>query len=94
MFAPIRSEREKRDPMSEQGSERDLAAGEAGVLVNGVERALRVPCSVADLLAQLGMQGKRVAVSINRHVIPRSRHSEAPVGAGDRIEILEAVGGG
>ena len=66
----------------------------AAVLVNGVNFALSAPCSVSDLLAQLGMQDKRVAVSINRSVIPRSRHPEAPVRAGDRIEILEAVGGG
>ena len=80
--------------MSEQGNEREPGAGEAAVLVNGVEHALRVPCSVADLLAQLGMQGKRVAVSIDRTVVPRSRHPEATVHAGNRIEILEAVGGG
>ena len=66
----------------------------AAVLVNGVNFALSAPCSVSDLLAQLGMQDKRVAVSINRSVIPRSRHPEAPVRADDRIEILEAVGGG
>ena len=66
----------------------------AAVRVNGVDFTLSAPCSVSDLLAQLGMQGKRVAVSVNRSVIPRSGHPEAPVRAGDRIEILEAVGGG
>ena len=76
------------------GSEIERDAGEATVLVNGVDFGLRTPCTVAQLLGQLGMQGKRVAVSINRSVIPRSRHPEARVGAGDRIEILEAVGGG
>ncbi len=79
---------------SETGGELERETGEATVLVNGVEVGLRAPCSVADLLGQLGMQGKRLAVSINRNVIPRSRHPEARVGAGDRIEILEAVGGG
>lgn len=79
---------------SETGVELERDAGEATVLVNGVGVGLRTPCSVADLLYQLGMQGKRVAVSINRNVIPRSHHPEARVGAGDRIEILEAVGGG
>lgn len=79
---------------SEMGGELERDTGEAKILVNGVEVGLRAPCSVADLLGQLGMQGKRVAVSINRNVIPRSRHPEARVGAGDRIEILEAVGGG
>ncbi len=79
---------------SDTGGELERDAGEATVLVNGVDFAVRAPCSVADLLGQLGMHGKRVAVSINRSVIPRSRHGEARVCAGDRIEILEAVGGG
>ena len=79
---------------SETGGELERDTPETTVLVNGVEVELRAPCSVADLLGQLGMQGKRVAVSINRNVIPRSRHPEARVDSGDRIEILEAVGGG
>ncbi len=79
---------------SETGGEVERDTSEATVLVNGVGVGLRAPCSVADLLGQLGMQGKRVAVSINRNVVPRSRHPEVGVRAGDRIEILEAVGGG
>ena len=42
----------------------------------------------------LGMEGKRVAVALNRDVVPRSEYGSAPVADGDRIEILEAVGGG
>jgi sulfur carrier protein len=79
---------------SETGGELERDTGEATVLVNGVDVGLRAPCSVSDLLGPLGMPGKRVAVSINRNVIPGSRHPEARVCAGDRIEILEAVGGG
>lgn len=64
------------------------------LLVNGVDFEVSLPCTVAALLARLEMGGKRVAVSINRCVVPRSRHPEALVHAGDRVEILEAVGGG
>jgi sulfur carrier protein len=66
----------------------------ATLVVNGDERVLDLPCTVAVLLDQLGLAGKRVAVSVDRSVIPRSRHPEAIVRAGDRVEILEAVGGG
>jgi sulfur carrier protein len=83
---------EDRDPMTE--SELGRAAAHAPLLVNGVARSLALPCTVTALLAQLEMAGKRVAVSVNRSVIPRSRHPEALVHAGDRVEILEAVGGG
>ena len=79
-----------------EGSARESERADraATVLVNGAEFGWSQPGTVADLLARLGMQGKRVAVSIDRSVIPRSRHGDAPVRAGDRIEILEAVGGG
>jgi len=72
----------------------DGAASPALLHVNGEPRSLPLPCSVADLLDRLGLGGKRVAVSVDPHVIPRSRPAEATVRAGDRVEILEAVGGG
>lgn len=75
-------------------SELGRAAASASLLVNGVAWTLPLPCTVTALLGRLELGGKRVAVSVNRSVIPRSRHAEALVGAGDRVEILEAVGGG
>lgn len=67
---------------------------DGSVLVNGESLQGPLPCTVTALLARLELAGKRVAVSINRGVVPRSRHGEALVHAGDRVEILEAVGGG
>ncbi|MEZ7979998.1 MAG: sulfur carrier protein ThiS, partial [Myxococcota bacterium] len=46
------------------------------------------------LLDTLGLGGKRVAVAINRDVVIRSQHPTHPLADGDRVEILEAVGGG
>lgn len=69
-------------------------ATELTLFVNGDPRTLRLPCSVADLLETLGMSGRRVAVAVNRNVVLRSRYIEAELANGDRIEILEAVGGG
>ena len=98
MFAPFARIAREKDAMSDtrshSGGETGREAGGATVRVNGVPLDWPEAGSVADLLERLGMQGKRVAVSINRSVIPRSRHGEALVRAGDRIEILEAVGGG
>jgi sulfur carrier protein len=62
--------------------------------VNGEPRRLPSPCSVAQLLEQLEMGGRRVAVAVNREVVVRSRHPEHALADGDHIEILEAVGGG
>ena len=47
-----------------------------------------------DLLNSLNLQNKRYAVEINREIIPRSKHSSYLLSENDRIEIVEAVGGG
>jgi sulfur carrier protein len=65
-----------------------------GVTVNGEPHRLPVDGSVRDLLAQLGLDGRRVAIAIGREVVPRSEHALRRLRDGDRIEILEAVGGG
>jgi sulfur carrier protein len=64
------------------------------IRVNG--NVLRVPgdSAVADLLAELGAAGKRVAVERNGEIVPRSRHAGTRLVAGDRIEVVVAVGGG
>ena len=67
---------------------------ELTLFVNGEPQTLMPPCSVADLLAALEMGGRRVAVAVNREIVVRSRYKEAELADGDRIEILEAVGGG
>lgn len=62
--------------------------------VNGEPKAVPAACTVSGLLSILGMQGGRVAVAVNRSVILRSERAEHALCEGDRVEILEAVGGG
>ncbi len=64
------------------------------VFVNGSSEQLAQPISVARLLADRGLAGKRVAVERNGEIVPKSRHEETTLAAGDRIEIVVAVGGG
>ena len=64
------------------------------ITLNGTPRELDAPLAVAQLLAAEGLAGKRVAVERNGAIVPKSRHSAVIVGAGDRIEIVVAVGGG
>lgn len=75
-------------------SEGGQVVPDGSLLVNGVEWVVPLPCTVAALLARLELAGKRVAVAIDRNVVPRSRYAEAQVFPGSRVEILEAVGGG
>lgn len=64
------------------------------VTVNGQEHELAAPVTVAALLDTLGMSGKRVAVEVNREIVPRSRHAEYQVRDKDRVEVVVAIGGG
>jgi sulfur carrier protein len=62
--------------------------------VNGEPRTLPEACTVWELLARLDLGGRRVAVAVNRDVVPRSAFASRRLVPGDRVEILEAVGGG
>jgi sulfur carrier protein len=64
------------------------------LLVNGESRDVPAGCTVAGLIELLGLTGRRVAVAINRDVVPRSAFGSRQLASGDRVEILEAVGGG
>lgn len=64
------------------------------ILVNGVSHHVAPQTTVAALLSQLGLAGRRVAVERNREVVPRAEHATAILAAGDRIEIVTFVGGG
>lgn len=71
-----------------------VRAESLSVTVNGEPWSLAADTSVAALVEQLGLAGRRVAVAVNREVVPRSSFASRSLTAGDRIEILEAVGGG
>ncbi|TMA34070.1 MAG: sulfur carrier protein ThiS [Deltaproteobacteria bacterium] len=64
------------------------------ITVNGEPRRIPAGARVAELIGQLGLAGRRVAVAIGREVVPRSQHALRTLRDGDRVEILEAVGGG
>ena len=61
--------------------------------INGEEREFTA-VNLAQLVEQLGMKQDRVAVELNREIVPRDRWSVTPVSAGDRLEIVHFVGGG
>ena len=71
-----------------------MSDAELELLVNGETRCVPADCSVTGLIALLELGGRRVAVAVNRDVVPRSSFDAHRLCAGDRVEILEAVGGG
>lgn len=62
--------------------------------VNGALRADLAVDNVGALLRALGLARDGVAVALNGAVVPRSQHDQTPVRTGDRVEIIQAVGGG
>jgi thiazole synthase len=64
------------------------------VTVNGELRTLPHPLTLAQLLDDLGYDRRRIAVEINRQVVPLPRHESQRLTAGDAIEIVTLVGGG
>lgn len=71
-----------------------MSDGQLSLLVNGETRVVDPGSTIARLLSELGLGEKRIAVAINREVVPKSTFSVHQLVAGDRVEILEAVGGG
>lgn len=62
--------------------------------LNGEPTEIEGELTVGALLTRLDLRRRRVAVAVNQEVIPRSRFDEVPVRDGDRVEVIQAVGGG
>lgn len=64
------------------------------IQVNGEPLAVAPGSSLSDLVAQLELSGKRIAIELNLEIVPRSRYAETLLKEGDRVEIVHAIGGG
>jgi len=62
--------------------------------INGETRTFPAPISVSDLVEQLDLAGKRIALERNGEIVPRSRFEATQLADGDALEIVVAVGGG
>lgn len=64
------------------------------LLLNGEERDLADVATIADLVASLGLDARKVAVERNLEIAPRSTYAQTQLVDGDRIEIVTFIGGG
>ena len=64
------------------------------VIVNGESRSLTGPVSVRQLIQEMDLLEKRIAVEVNGEIVPASQHSNYQLSEGDDIEIVGAIGGG
>ena len=64
------------------------------VTLNGVAREFPAALTFSQLLDELSLAGRRLAIERNGEILPRSRFADARLAEGDRIEVVIAVGGG
>ncbi len=64
------------------------------VIVNGATRQIPDSTSVAALVEEMALAGKRIALERNGEIVPRSRFAAQQLADGDKLEVVVAVGGG
>jgi thiamine biosynthesis protein ThiS len=62
--------------------------------VNGEPRKVPPGATIAQLLAELKLPSRGVAVEVNLQLVPRARHAEFLLSDGDTLEVVSLVGGG
>lgn len=63
------------------------------ITLNGEARAVR-SATVAELLREIGLDTRKVAVERNEEIVPRSTYGAVTLAPGDQLEIVHFIGGG
>jgi sulfur carrier protein len=69
-------------------------AGVPTIVLNGETREIEPGQTVSDLLSEIGLDSRQVAVERNREIVPRAEHGTAVLAEGDQLEVVTFVGGG
>ena len=72
----------------------DLLCQLMNILLNGKPRTIEDDLYLSRLIEQLDLKDKRLAVEINREIIPKSQHDQYKIQQDDTVEIVFAIGGG
>ncbi len=64
------------------------------IIVNGESQSLESDASLGQLLVMLELDGKRIAVEVNRDIVPRGDYDSFKLSDNDTVEIVNAIGGG
>lgn len=62
--------------------------------VNGATHSFEHDPTIADLIVHLDVVERRLAVEVNRQIVPRSLHASTRLQHGDVVELVQAMGGG
>lgn len=69
-------------------------ASSVQIFINGEPREVREQITVAELIVELGLEPRYVAIEVNLQLVPRGLHDQRQLATGDRLEIVTLVGGG
>jgi sulfur carrier protein len=64
------------------------------ISLNGESKEIPEGCTAQQLIETLGLVGRRLAMEVNREIVPRSRFEQHRLQPGDQVEIVHAIGGG
>jgi thiamine biosynthesis protein ThiS len=64
------------------------------IFLNGKIQPVEENCTIAALIKKLNLENKRLAIEVNLEIVPRSQFEQQVLAAGDKVEIVQAIGGG
>ncbi len=64
------------------------------IYLNGEEQLFSKTVTMSELVQQLGLGDQRFAIEVNEELVPRSSFDDYQLQPGDRVEIVQAIGGG
>ena len=64
------------------------------IVLNGENKTIDDDTNIEQLLQSLSLENKRLAVEINQEIIPRSNFNSHTLNESDKVEIVQAIGGG
>jgi thiamine biosynthesis protein ThiS len=64
------------------------------IIVNGEPQQVPASTTIADLMSQMQLQGRRLAIERNQEIVPRTAFAQTHLQSGDVLEIVHAIGGG
>lgn len=64
------------------------------ISINGENHTLSEPTSLNQLISELNLENKRLAIEVNQTIVPRSEYPDFQLKEDDNVEIVHAIGGG
>jgi len=64
------------------------------ITINGETRTLEEDLNLQQLISMLGLENKRLAIEVNQEIVPRSEYASHVLINNDKVEIVQAIGGG